>query len=589
MAKRILAHPKSIRGLIALVAFLAVIILAYVPSALQKSDWMLGDFFTQQLSGPMAVQDIVIVDIDDNSLKTFGDWPWSRERLAQLIEILFTRYHPKALALDMVLPEPKDTEGDRALAQLLKTYPICLAVAFDFEQNPQVREIGHLVLGQTAHPAQQSATGYIANHAKLTEAAQCLGHITPYVDADGMIRRLPTLVRWNGQAWPNLGLALWQLTHPHQIPSASLSTEKKIPYRIGYQYWPSVTAEAILMGDVPTDYLQDKYLFIGSSALGLSDRVSTPIHPWLPGVVIHAETLYNLLHPIKSALEDFKIVSWLFSLMSILILIYLFSRFHPAYGLAAAALLMVVWSFLAIWGWQNQLMFSPSLPLAAILLVLIMQVPYEWMVVQRQNKKITRLFHGYVSSEVVDRLLASDEDPLNPQERELTVMFADIEGFTQLGKTLPTKQFSGLARQILTLITDAIYHHQGTLDKYIGDAAMAFWNAPVTQPDHAQKALECALDIQAKLADYNAEHPEQPIYVRIGIHTGPAMVGDLGTRFRNTYTAIGDTVNKAHRLHDLTKEYQTMILLSEQTGQQLKGLYNNGGLFKIVDINKLRH
>ncbi len=588
MKKRIFAQPKIVRGLIALIAFSTVIILAYAPKTLQKADWILGDFLTQHLSMTLSVQDIVIVDIDDNSLKTFGDWPWSRERLAQLIEILFTRYQPKALALDMVLPEPKDETGDKALAQLLEAYPICLAVAFDFEQNPQVREIGDLALGQTAYPAQQSATGYIANHSKLTEAAQCLGHITPYVDADGVIRRLPAYVQWKGQAWPNLGIALWQQTHPGESAPASFQTASRVPYRVDYKHWPSVTAEAILMGDVPADYLNGKYLFIGSSALGLSDRVSTPIHPWLPGVVIHAETLYNLLHPVEPVLKNFKIVFLLFSLVAVLMLAFLLQKFHPFYALLMAILLIPTGFVLAAWGWQQQLIFSPSLPFVGIALILMLQVPYEWMVVQRQNQRITKLFQGYVSEKIVEKLLAKDVNPLEPQFTEITVMFADIEGFTKLGRQLSTRDFSNLTRQILTLITEEIYRCDGTLDKYIGDAAMAFWNAPVPQPEHAQKALECAINIQKKLREYNSDHPQNPIQVRIGIHTGKAMVGDLGTRFRNTYTAIGDTVNKAHRLHDFTKKFQTMILLSEQTAQQLTNS-QNPGLFKVVDINQLRH
>ncbi|MGC9387103.1 MAG: CHASE2 domain-containing protein, partial [Hydrogenovibrio sp.] len=583
MRKRLLKQAKHVRIWIALITITAVIILAYAPKALQKTDWLLGDVLTQWLSSPQTVNDIVLIDIDDNSLQTLGDWPWPRALLAQLLQTLFTDHHPKGVALDMVLPEPKEAKGDAELAALLQQYPICLAVAFDLEQNPQTREIGTLPKRHDAFdsiPESQAepllpATGYIANHRQLTEAAQCIGHITPLVEADGVIRQIPRAIEWNGQAWPNLALALHRLTQGQSAVKkqvASHSTHKsieRIPYKIPYRDWPSIPAQTVLMGEVPPGFLDGKTLFIGSSALGLSDRVTTPIHPWLPGVVIHAEMLNHLLHPEPIYITHFQALALAYGLIAVLLVAWWLTRWHPIYALLGALVLAVAWLGLAAWGWQQQLDFSPSLPWVAILLIVTLQVPYEWMVIQRQNQKITKLFQGYVSPAIVQKLLASDLNPLEPQISEVTVMFADIEGFTKMGRHLTTDELSTISRQVLTLITEEIYRADGTLDKYIGDAAMAFWNAPIPQKNHAQKALDCALEIQRKLQTYNEKNPQSPIQVRIGIHTGDAMIGDLGTRFRNTYTAIGDTVNIAHRLHDLTKEYDTMVLISSATESRL--------------------
>lgn len=537
-----------------------------------QMDWFMGDWLIKKSVSHKVPENIVILDIDDNSLQSIGPWPWSRQTLAIILKRLFEEHSPNALGLDLILPEPRTEEGDRLLARQIESRPVCLAVAFDLNPVNHSRTIGHLTGGSAREALAVEATGFIASHKRLSDAARCVGHITPTVDADGVIRTLPKRIAWQTQTWTPLPEALLNMADEQTaVKQGGAPLHYRIPYKIRPHNWKTVSVHDLLIGSVPEGFFNGSYVLLGSSALGLSDRITTPLDPWLPGVLVHAEMLNYFLNGDVAPVQQAQWIALFYALMSVLILSLGYKYLQPGWILGLAFSLMAVWLIIANYLASHHSDFSPSLPLVSVLLVILIQMPYEWFAVHKQNRRIARLFRGYLSRHVANQILDSDQDFLKPRLKTITVLFADIEGFTKIAKKMETSRLAQLTTDVLTIMTNEIHAYDGTLDKYIGDAVMAFWNAPIEQPDHADLAVKSARSMLEKLKQFNADFPElPPITIRIGIHTGQAMVGDLGTVKRHTYTAIGDTVNRAHRLHEQSKEYNTCLLISETTSSQLK-------------------
>lgn len=556
---------KQQRLLLFVVLGALVALLGWRAEGLQRADWVLGDVLASWNAVESPAERIVIVDIDDVSLQQFGSWPWSRSLMGALVERLVDDHVDVVVGLDLLFPEHR--EGDEVLVSQVESGAVCLAVAFDLEPGNRVREIGELG-GGVASEKGWSAQGYIGHFAELAEAASCVGHITPLTDGDGLIRRFPDWVVWEGRAWGGLAAAMAGFELESVEPFVS-----RIPFRVAPDQWRSISASEVLMGDVPPGTLDGAFVLVGSSAMGLSDRISTPIHPWLPGVVVHAELLNHYLNP-----PD--LVVWLhprpllFSGLVLLVLFWMFARFSVPVGAAAGVGLLLGWLGYYAWVWPVASGHLVSLPVVTIGLTLLLVLPFEWLVVQRRNRYITKLFKDYLPQSVVDQLLQTDEDVLTPRVQPITVMFADIEGFTVLARELSTDELASLTRDVLSLMTEEIHDQGGTLDKYIGDAVMAFWNAPMPQVNHADLAVRAALGIVARLRSMRFGSSAQvEVRVRIGINTGEAMVGDLGTGLRHAYTAIGHSVNHAHRLHDSARDFGAFILISQSTFSALNSSY----------------
>ena len=326
----------------------------------------------------------------------------------------------------------------------------------------------------------------------------------------------------------------------------------------------------MLFGRLPNHTLKDKIVLIGSSALGLSDRVSTPVHPWLPGVVIHAEMLYSMMHKTYQPWPNMPLLTLIFTYISLIIMVITLIKNKPTLNYAMLLLLSTAWFMISYQSWQEHSQFSLSLPLIILMLTIVTLQPLQWRISQVKNRQITELFKGYLSADLVDQLIKTSNNALEPQKKEITILFADIAGFTKMAKSLPTEQLAQITREVLSVLTKAIQFHNGTLDKYIGDEVMAFWNAPFDQQNHAQLAYETAQKMLMDLKEYNKHHPDQPeIKIRIGIDTGIVLVGDLGTNFRHSYTVIGEAVNSANELYEIGKIRDTEIMISTQTFNKL--------------------
>lgn len=537
---------------------------------LKPADRYLSDIFLNLSSNEHAPDDIVVVDITDVTLDLLGEWPWPRSLTANLLSQI-TKQNPKMIGLDIIFPDTRGPEGDALLVQSIKDKPVCLPIIFEYDSENLTKKIGYLPQSLPLMKSGIEAFGFIGNFESLARQTSCSGHISPLMDEDGKTRKLPRWVSMGNQSWPTLALGMALKAEEVGFFDSNAPQLEDIPYRIIPETWKVIPAEQVLYQQLPSNYFKDKWVLIGSSALGLSDLVSTPINPRLPGVFIHAEMLNTYLNtPSPSPWSAFSAASiattLLLSFVAGLATLYI----RPLIGISIAISSTLAWSIIAWFAWLDGTHFSIAYPIISFALLLIVLVPQQWLSEIKRRTVIENLFKGYLTPHLVDKLIQSPDVALAPQKRLLTILFADVEGFTNFSKTHSASETSVLAQKILMFMTLAVQEHEGTIDKYIGDEIMAFWNAPFEQADQADLALKTAYDICKRLTEFNDNTPDYAdLIIRIGISTGEVIVGDLGTPFRRSYTVVGFAVNEAHKLTQKAKPHNKRIAISQSTNEKL--------------------
>ncbi|MCK2097397.1 CHASE2 domain-containing protein [Thauera aromatica] len=588
-----------------------------LPASIINLDESLRDSAIRATAGATSETRLSVIDIDEASLAATEPWPWQRRTLAALVETLLADYGAASVALDMVLPEPGDADGDARLAGLAAGGPVVLAVALDFVARDRAVQAGRPAPGlpvdslpATARP--RPASGWIANHPGL-QAAACTGNIGFTPDVDGIVRRLPLFASAAGTAYPTLSLALLLGCQP---PAAALTRiadangEWRLPYRRSLDAYTVIPAWAVLDGSAPRQLLEDRLVLIGASALGLADRVATPLHASTTGVMVHAVALSALLDARDDAAagrppgrattaRDLLPMAWL--ALSLGALTWLAARtgaLRTSTGIAAGSLL---WAAVVVVSVRTGTAVAPLAGFAAHAGLAGLLLPYEWRRQQQAAHRLRRTFEHYVAKSVLDELLRHpDLDSLTPAYREVTVLVADMEAYSSHTERLALVDAGKLTRDMLGCLTAPIIEFEGTLDKYTGDGLVAFWGAPIADPRHAERALAAARAILARIAQFNFERAargEGPIRVRIGIESGRALVGDLGTTFRSTYTAVGDCINIASRLQEMGRELPWDVLVGETTAAQacaqpleavatlpIRGLARAVKVFRLADV-----
>lgn len=551
-----------------------------LPAFIVNLDESLRDTAIRAAARDTVETRLAVVDIDDNSLASIERWPWRRSTLAALVETVLADYGATSVALDMVLPEAGDPSGDERLNALASGGPLVLATALDFVTRDRPLHIGDLAGGLpsstppdalSTHPA----TGWIANHGGL-QAANCVGNIGFTPDPDGIVRRLPLFARAEGQIYPSLSLGLQSGCMDHSaLASAArlvdVHGDWRLPYRYGLSAYTVVPAQAILEHRAPKALLEGRRVLIGASALGLTDRVATPLHPSTTGVMVHAVALSALLDAQKTppppAWLKLIPVTWLLTSLAGLTLLAALSGAKRTFtGIVVCGLLWLA----VVWGTvRTGIPVSPLAGFAAYACLAGLVLPYEWSRQQKEARRLRRTFEHYVAKSVLDELLRHpDMDSLTPAYRDVTVLVADMEGYSGHTERLSLEAAGELTRDFLSCLTEPIIRLEGTLDKYTGDGLVAFWGAPINDPQHANRALDAAQAILERMAEFNrqrADRGEMPIRARIGIESGRALVGDLGTPFRSTYTAVGDCINIASRLQEMGRNYPWDVLIGDAT------------------------
>ncbi len=612
---------------------------AYTFTLIAKFEAALYDMKTR-LSADARMDDrVAIVDIDEKSLRELGRWPWPRDLTAKLTRNLFEQYGVAAIGYDIVFAEPDQSSGlpvleqlargplagetvframlermrpqldyDGILADALQSGPAVLGFYFNYAQPPEI-------VGQLPEPAldcallaQQGieahdAVGYNANLPRLQARAAGAAFFNMEADFDGVARRMPMIMRHDGRCYGSLslittgaGMGAQRLAlQPGQgwlpprldldglLVPLDRAGRALVPYRQAHAY-PYIPATDVIHGRTPVALLEGRIVLIGSTAPGIMDLRVTPVSRILPGVEIHANLIAGMLddtvkwQPVNSTLLEVLVIA--------------------ALGLALAALLPLVsplWAALAtlafsallgagnLYAWQG---LHAQLPLAAPLLAVwglfVLNMSYGFFVEARSKAQITRLFGQYIPPELVDEMA---KDParysLRGESRVMTVLFSDIRDFTSISEGLEAAQLAEMLNVYLSAMTRVIQETRGTIDKYIGDAIMAFWGAPMSDEHHARDGVLAALAMQEALVELNPRLEARgwpAVRIGVGVNTGRMSVGNMGSEFRMAYTVMADAVNLASRLEGLTKQYGVGVLAGEATRAACPDI-----LFQIVD------
>jgi adenylate cyclase len=440
--------------------------------------------------------------------------------------------------------------------------------------------------------------GYTGNLPALVTNAAAGGFFdTPLIDEDGKVRRAPLFQRYDGRLYESLALALARLASgspPLNLVFASAAGrlarleyvelgERRIPvdgdgallvpFRGDVGSFPYVAATDVLQQKVSDTILRDRIVLVGTSAPGLVDIRATPVSKLYVGVEAHANMVAGILDGsirFRPAWTE-RVELAVLAVISVLTALWL-----PRLGPLTAAAAVLGIGGLVIGGnafaWQRLGLALPLAPaLALVAAAALLQLTYGYFIETRRKRRLSRLFGQYVPPEVVADLDRSDaEISLDGESREMTVLFSDVRGFTTLSEGLAPRELTQLMNAFLTPITEVIQQHRGTIDKYMGDAVMAFWGAPLADPAHARRALDAALGMVERLAALKGEFAARgwpAINIGIGLSSGPMNVGNMGSRFRMAYTVLGDTVNLGSRIEGLTKEYGVQIAVSEATAR----------------------
>lgn len=569
----------------------------------------------------------VIVDIDEKSLAALGQWPWPRYRIALLLEKIRAG-GALAVGMDVVLAErdrtspallrqqmkselmldvsfqglPKALEdNDALLANVLVGKPYVLGFYFSFsraeaDQQTQVGEClikpaqiavlsdpGALQPEQALH----SAFGSVCPLPVLAQAATATGFFNATPDSDGILRRVAMLIHWQGRIYPNLALATLMQAAGDQnllLKLDSQGTESMrfagsvipldragqllVNYRGGGGVFPYISALDILEGRVAPDALNGKIAFIGTSAAGLKDLRATPFTAVYPGVETHATIVDNILTQDFLSIPDYAPAVELFATILAGIAITLL----VAWARAVWVVLPLFGMGLGLWESSAYLMSTARIYISPLYAYIILGANFTLLTLlkfwreEKQKKFIHGAFSHYLAPAVINQIMESPESlSLQGQEKEVTVMFSDVRGFTTMSEKLTPTQVTDLLHDYLTPMTHIITTNMGTLDKFIGDAIMAFWNAPIDVPDHQKKALASALQMLDHLHVLNEGFQTKfglTIKIGVGLHCGRVRVGNMGSADLFDYTLIGDNVNLTSRLESLTKYYGQVLLVS---------------------------
>jgi len=502
-------------------------------------------------------------------------------------------------------------DHDARFAAALKNRPIILGYYFSSKE-------GGVSSGAAPEPVFPAGTftgrrigftqwvSYGANLPEFQKAAAGGGHFNPLVDLDGTSRRVPLLVEHKGQYYESLSLAMVRnllgnppITpgYPGNSPASYAAMEwldlkatgggvmripvdenaaTLIPYR-GYQgSFPYFSITDVLNDRIPQEKLAGRVVVVGTTAPGLMDLRATPVGAAYPGVEIHANLIAGMLDgAIKHKPPYILGADVLLVLIAGAVMAFLLPMLSPfrATVVGVIVLLLLLSVNFSFWHVSHVV-----LPLAngmiAIVLLYAMNMSWGYFVESRTKRQLTGLFGQYVPPELVEEMSRDPENySMAGRKAELTVLFSDIRGFTTISEGLEPNELATLMNQYLGAMTLVVRKHRGTLDKYIGDAIMAFWGAPVDDPEHAKNAVRTGLEMHVALHELNKDlvargWPE--LKIGVGVNTGPMTVGDMGSPVRQSYTVMGDAVNLGSRLEGITKQYGVGFIVGESTREVLK-------------------
>jgi adenylate cyclase len=572
---------------------------------------------------------VTIIDINEESLAKFGQWPWPRTRIADMIAEL-TRLGGVAIGFDIMFAEADrlnpdiaaDTfrNLDEATREKLRALPSNDQVLADAMQHSRVvlgetglpyilstldktlPVTGLAMLGEEPQQFMYEFPGLLRNTPVLEAAAPGRGLLTINPEHDGIVRRVPMIAKAQDVIMPSLSFEMLRVVtgsdtifiKTDQAGIKSIGVKGfQVPTDLNGQLWVHfarhdteiyVSALDLLEGRAPPEKIKGKLVLIGTSAAGLNDIKTTPVDPAMPGVEIHAQVLESALTRTVLAQPYYGPAAEFFAALILGLLIIIFTpnlgpvRLVIVGALFASVLIGMSWYFYT----QYRLLIDFTYPLMSTTAIYLTLIFSSFVREQAQRKQIRTAFAQYMSPALVEQLAQSPEKlVLGGEERELTIMFSDVRGFTTISETYKhdPQGLTALMNRFLTPLTNAILARKGYIDKYMGDAIMAFWNAPLDDAEHQINACEAAVDMLGKIVELNKAREQEandgghafvPINVGIGLNTGLCTVGNMGSDIKFNYSVLGDSVNLASRLEGQSKEYGFPIIVGSRTALAAK-------------------
>ena len=619
-----------------LVSFLPILNPLQIFSNLQNYSF---DTLQRLLPREVYAEDpVVIIDIDDRSLAEIGQWPWSRNQLAKLVN---QAYAAAALGFDILF-----AESDRTNPQnFISSYPLNEDLKKELSALPSNDELfsqaianhGTVVLGQALNnknnikpsktkfglvtqgdDPKQFIRNYLGaqNNIKLLDdSASGIGSMS-IGNNDAIVRQLPTFERVDDQLVPSLALEMTRVAvgaSTFQIKSSNASSEEAYGTQTGINniklgpltipttpegnVWvyfaptkniPTVSAGDVISGLIPPEFFEGKIALVGTSAAGLLDLRSTPTEKNIPGVTIIAQFIQQIF-----ANEFLQRPDWLFGaeFLAGLVLAVLITLSIQALGPIGGLSVLIIGSG-GIMGssyyfFKSKLfLVDPISPLIIALSVYVAVTFFNFLFTELERSRVRGAFAQYLSPEMVNRLAESSESlVLGGERKEMTFLFSDIRGFTKISEQYKDdpEALTQLINQLLTVLSNAILEHGGTIDKYMGDCIMAFWNAPTDQENHRQLAIQAAHTMNEALDAFNLEvegNLDFKLEIGIGINSGNCIVGNMGSDKRFDYTVLGDAVNLASRLESQSSNYGLHMIVGENT-------YMDDSAFTMIEIDKI--
>lgn len=617
-------HKRAwqLRALALLVAAgLLALVQSLVGPGLAALEESLGDFAWRVGAKTQPERRVVVVDIDEASLQRVGAWPWSRSTLARLSERL-DEAGVAVQAFDLVLDSPR--EGDAELADIWGRVPVVAGQVFSLTPlaTPRVGEVAGALAAGACPPFAPRSEGYIANSPSLQASRLVVGHMTPAIEVDGVVRKVPAVICHDGQAYPSMALAtLWRAAQPvvpgvntaadwawsdtgrprllgaaspqHVLISSALPGfevpvdahgQMRVPFGLDRRAFASVPAHKVLDGSADRSLLKGAIVLVGATGFGIVDTAATPLSEVAAGVEVHAQAVAGLLDQrVPFTPRGAPWLQLLAGAMGVSLLLVLAIR-QPGDGapvkrLPVAGLLVAVGMQLgaSVMLVQGHVWLPWAAPALFVLFAATALAAAEHALTREQRARLSAHLGSYLPTPVAERLMAAEPTgTIQVEQREVSVLVADIRNFSAYAAHRPPQDTAALLHAFYCIAVDVVEQHGGVVENIAGDSMLAVWNAYSICPDHAQRALDAAKELvratQAVLVRPRSATDDptvQPLALGVGLESGKAIVGSFGPARRRSHAALGEPVSVASRLQGMTQELSVPVLLGPTMARRL--------------------
>ncbi len=629
---------KTLALLFLIVTSTMLVSYLYLPTYFQSLDNRVRDFYFKFRGPEGASEQVVIVDIDERSIKELKQWPWERDKFSQILTNL-TDAGAGIIGLDIVFAEPDKTSPskfaqvwnikdrilpnyDEILANTISQTPTILGYVFDFDADnnnsaPQIPAI--FVQKNKKIPFLPQARGVLANLEIIQDASYSSGYMNNIPDESGIIRSVPMMIEYDDMVFPSLAFEMYRIAmqgkkvtityseagiEDVKLKSQHIKIDRNgrlfLNFRGPFKSYKYISACDIYNNNIKKEDIEGKFVLIGTSAYGLMDLRSTPMDSVIAGVEIHANMIDNLLNndmlskPSWAELADIGII-----ILISFVIIFIFSIFSLGFivFLSLGTLVGILYFYYHLL-FTQYLILNTIFPLFTLFFSLMGVLAIKYLFESKLKDMIKGKFASKVSASVMEDILKHpDSNDLGGAQREITVFFSDVRGFTNISEAMGNaKSLIKFMNEIMEPMTEIIIDEKGTVDKYIGDAIMAYWNAPLDIDNHADRAVRASLKQLHALKNLNEQLRANPEFenvtkmsdkanipivdIGIGLNSGVAIVGEMGSTKRSDYTAIGDPINLGARLESLCKYYNSRLNISNFTKERLAGDY----IYRFLDL-----